>query len=1139
MAHDQLLASADHGTPPTIAPDGYDALGPGLSGPGDVPRIEGYTLIERLGSGGMGHVWRAEQTATRRQVALKLMTAALFDDVRARALFDREVQLTASLEHPNIARVYDSGIDQGVYFYAMELVHGVALDEFVHQRKLSPRQIVALMATVCAAVQYAHQRGVIHRDLKPQNIFVSPDGKPHVLDFGLAKPLLHSTVDAMPMASADERVAGTPAFMSPEQASGSVGRVDTRSDVYSLGVIFYRLLTSHMPHDTSGTPLEVMARILHQDLIPPRKVTPSLDAELEAILLRALARNPDDRYATAGELRRDLRGYLRGEPVVAMGNSARYLLRKRIRRYRTPLLVMAAAAIVLLAVAVGAFHRVSSERNAALLARGLAERQEQIANSERTESELRLAESLVAQGDSLGSAGQWGQARLRHAEARRIFSRLGVPATLAELGLWDCFRHSPAPLMLYPVGGSGTVMARAFQDGTWRGVSMATTGQVVVRDLQIGRILRMGQISPVSVGAIAVSGDGKSIGFAGGAGGPAYVWDLEAQTMPRPLGPASAMSAALTPDGSQLILGGTDGIVRVIDTRDGRQISQHQKHSAMVISLAVAADGRTVASNGFHEGRSIRVWDLQTGQDRPFDHAVGAFGRLDLSPAGSVLAVAAPVLSLWDLPNDKLIQQMPDAGCDLTNVAVSSDGLRVAAGGADGVIRLWDVPTGRSTWTFGQAGAQTGPLVSFCADSRMLLSGSGGNEVPFMRLWHAQTDRQMTELPGHEGGTLALATSSDGRMLLSGGVDGAARLWDVGTGRLLDAITPGQGEITSVAIAPDGTTAAVGCEKGPIVLWDLVQGRESVRLEGHTSIVHDMEFLPDGRRLVSGAADGMLRLWDLAAASAVASTRAHNQVMWLDVSQDGRRLVSGGRDTSARLWRIGKGFSEGPTIQLGESSWMGIVPVEFLNDDATRLATGAAGLAFFDISDERAVRQTGPQSEAAGRTLAVHPMGEVALVGDRSLFLCDLKGGRILWKQTIAPDRITTCAWSPKGRTAFTATTEPTIRVWDFDWLSRYEQLQAEVAVALQALQSDPGNGKALVVLGEWYAFRGVDDWAAPVMVRAREAGARVSAVALARSYWAMNDLAAARREFQAAREAGEAPAAYLNLCIAAIDETR
>jgi serine/threonine protein kinase len=203
-------------------------------GAGMRPDIEGYKIIEPLGEGGMGMVWRAEQLSTKRQVALKVMVSPRFTSEKAQGRFQREVELTARLDHPHIARIYDSGLHHGMYYYAMELVDGVPLDRYVREKCLSKNHILALMQKVCQAVLYAHLRAVIHRDLKPSNILVSADGQTHVLDFGLAKALLDEG-EALTI-SIEGQIAGTPAYMSQEQAAGHHSQTDTRTDVFSLVV---------------------------------------------------------------------------------------------------------------------------------------------------------------------------------------------------------------------------------------------------------------------------------------------------------------------------------------------------------------------------------------------------------------------------------------------------------------------------------------------------------------------------------------------------------------------------------------------------------------------------------------------------------------------------------------------------------------------------------------------------------------------------------------------------------------------------------------------------------------------------------------------------------------------------------------
>jgi len=311
------------------------------------PDIEGYKIIEPLGEGGMGIVWRAEQLSTRRQVALKLMVSHRIESPKAQARFQREVELTARLDHPNIARIYDSGLHQGMYYYAMELIDGVPLDQYVKSKALSQVQILVLMRKVCKALLFAHLQAVIHRDLKPSNILVSPDGQPHVLDFGLAKALLEED-DALTI-SVEGQIAGTPAYMSPEQAAGHHSQTDTRTDVFSLGVILYELLTGQSPYDLSGSTFDVLHQITEGKIQPPRELNKSIDRELEAILLKALAQEPDDRYASAGALAKDISNYLVGNPLTAWPESTAYRIKKFARKHAVPIAGLATVFIVLLA----------------------------------------------------------------------------------------------------------------------------------------------------------------------------------------------------------------------------------------------------------------------------------------------------------------------------------------------------------------------------------------------------------------------------------------------------------------------------------------------------------------------------------------------------------------------------------------------------------------------------------------------------------------------------------------------------------------------------------------------------------------------------------------------------------------------
>jgi tetratricopeptide (TPR) repeat protein len=346
----------------------------------------------------MGTVWRAEQLGTHRQVALKLMSCGRLGSDRARQRFEREVELAARLEHPHIARVYENGSHDGTYFYAMQLVEGVHLDRYVLEQQLDRRQVLSLIRDVCLAVHYAHQRGVIHRDIKPSNILVDTGGHAHVVDFGLAKALEESPGD--PTLTQEGQYAGTPAFMSPEQAAGKHDLIDTRTDVYGLGATLYLLLTGHTPHDQSGPRYEVMRRVAHDDVRPPRQMNKDVNGELGAVLLKALAHDPEQRYGSAAEVAQDIDRYLNGEALRAAPPSRAYRLRKFIGKHRAALGVAAGFAIMLVAATIVSTWQAVRATRATAAAR--AAEQQVVRERDQALAEKRRADEHAATWNAVG-----------------------------------------------------------------------------------------------------------------------------------------------------------------------------------------------------------------------------------------------------------------------------------------------------------------------------------------------------------------------------------------------------------------------------------------------------------------------------------------------------------------------------------------------------------------------------------------------------------------------------------------------------------------------------------------------------------------------------------------------------------------
>ncbi|HLO40507.1 MAG TPA: serine/threonine-protein kinase [Phycisphaerales bacterium] len=364
---------------------------------GDLPpagTFPGYELIREVHRGGQGAVFLAVQLATKRRVAIKLMHGGPFRGSTGRARFEREVQILGQLNHPNIVRIHDSGTTtDGSNFYVMDYVSGRSLDEVIStERRPTIEETLRLFLKICDGINAAHLKGIIHRDIKPSNIRISTSGEPVVVDFGLAKVALPGgSSDANPaIMSMTGQFIGSLPWASPEQAQGVHEHVDVRTDVYSLGVVLYQLLTGKFPYDVIGNMRDVLDRILRAEPARPSTVRRQINDEVETIVLKCLAKERERRYQSAGELARDIERYLGGQPIEAKRDSVFYVVTKTARRYWP---IAAVASTILVASTVFAIvmsvlynQKALAEKN---LSESLAEsrRLEAVARTERQSAE--------------------------------------------------------------------------------------------------------------------------------------------------------------------------------------------------------------------------------------------------------------------------------------------------------------------------------------------------------------------------------------------------------------------------------------------------------------------------------------------------------------------------------------------------------------------------------------------------------------------------------------------------------------------------------------------------------------------------------------------------------------------------------
>lgn len=797
-----------------------------------------YKLLQKIGEGGCGIVYMAEQQQPiRRSVALKLIKPGL-DTKHVLGRFEAERQALAMMDHPCIARVLDGGSTasaDGTYcgrpYFVMELIRGQRLSDYCDQTKLSTSDRLELFVQVCQAIQHAHQKGIIHRDLKPSNILVAQnDGVavPKVIDFGIAKAISGQQLTDRTLFTGFDKFIGTPAYMSPEQATMTSVDIDTRSDIYSLGVLLYELLTGRTPFDQrelvelgmdrlyrticEREPLRPSARLstLSRDDLtttaqrrssdPPRLIQ-SIRGDLDWIVMKCLEKDRSRRYATAHEMIADIRRHQQGDPISARAPSHWYLIQRLARRHQASFATAGAIAVILLIgcmLSTGMFLRERASRLHATVAEAAAELSAGRAEALAEESRQRLLQLQLVNGTRFLDDGDLMRALPWFVEAFKTDHASPEKAPVHQRRLASILQQCPRPVRMWFLDGEVPFVAVS-PDGS-KVLAAASSGSATLWDLHSGRQLTTARLAPdvrdndLIAGGFSADGTRAFVEW----NNVAILWDVEKPSngYVEIRESATLQSAAISPDGHFLVtsVGKRNPIVwnaatgerlRELDNQ-GQRLYTCRLLSAEVVrrlfDVAVADSAQLLVT--FDEGKRIRLWDVSTAmllhenvsEECPDPSWIdrGAF-----SADGQLLALSQNVSGDFDtlivnVSSAQLLSRLPHEHY-VYGVAFTPDGRSVVTCGQDRLVRIFEARTGRGR---GVAKRHERPIwsVSISPGGQFVASGSWDGTSS---IWDMQSGERVGPPLVHSGSAPGVAFGNSDSMLVTGDRDGCVRVWDL------------------------------------------------------------------------------------------------------------------------------------------------------------------------------------------------------------------------------------------------------------------------------------------------------------------------------------------------------------------------
>jgi len=1024
-------------------------LGVGLS-------IGRYKLLEKIGEGGCGVVYVAEQTEpVRRRVALKVIKLGM-DTKAVVARFEAERQALAMMDHANIARVFDGGTTEtGRPYFVMELVRGIAITRYCDEASLTTRERLELFIKVCQAVQHAHQKGIIHRDLKPSNILVTlHDGVPvpKVIDFGIAKAI-EGRLTEHTVYTQLHQFMGTPAYMSPEQAELTGLDIDTRSDIYSLGVLLYELLAGSPPFDPKellASGLDAMRKIIREQepvrpstrlgtLIEsdstttakrrstdPVKLRHQLQGDLDWIVMKCLEKDRQRRYETANGLAFDIRRHLHDEPVLARPPSAAYRFQKAFRRQKvvfTAAIVTAAA----LLLGLGATSVLLVREQAAR--RGL--------NGTLADLEMDKSEALFAAGDASAALAYLAHASRRNAAPEVAASKMFWALTRRPywIRLTEPMRHSDE-VTSARFSGDGRQVVTASKDGTAR-VWDAQTGQPLAPPLRHADAVISARFSP----------DGRWV-VTGSSDGTARVWEAKTgQPLAPPLHHQGRVSSAqFSPDGERVVTASLDGTARVWEARTGQPVTAPLPHKEAVLEAEFSPDSRRVLTAS--EDRTAQIWDVATS--RPTLPPLEALAKVvcaRFSPDGRRVATVTSDrwVNIWDANTGKSLSSFFGVRDSPRSLEFSPDGQRLlAAGGFRAVVH--DLVAGHllGGWMVHSSEIQS---AQFSPDGQRVVTACADRTA---RVWDARTGLPSAQetLEGanaqlnvplgqpfrHAGPVNFAQFSPDGLRVVTASADHTAQVWVAPTCASLTVPFKHAEWIRNAEFSPDGRRVLTSSQDRTARVWDARIGQPLTPAMQHPlsrpNGLSGATFSPDARRVLTASYDGTAQVWDAQTGQRLNGPLQHaGPVISFDYSNDGRRVVTASTDKTARVWDPETGHPLTPPLQHGD-----IVSAAGFSPDGLRVVTASNDKTarVWDAQTGQAV--TAPLQHHAEVWYAVFSPDSQRVAtasNDGTARVWDAQTGRAMTGPLEHQASISCVRFSPDGRRVVTASEDKTARVWD------------------------------------------------------------------------------------------------------------